>query len=122
MRPAPLLRLLALLLLALAAGCASNNKGKLEGTRWHSDADKYKGKSLPSGFLKLEFDRNGGVIYRAGTHTFTGKYTYGPGDQVIFHLDRELGGSKVHTQTVLVHGDRMVIIDGDGTEMRFQKQ
>ncbi len=122
MRTAHLLRLLVLLALAFAVGCSSTNKGKIEGTSWRSDRDTYKGKTFQAGYLKLELQRDGKLVYRIGNQTFAGKYTLGPSDQVIFHLDRELGGSKVHSQKVLVHGDRMAVLDGDGTEMRFQRE
>jgi hypothetical protein len=51
MRTAPLARLLVLLPLVFAIGCASNNRGKIEGTNWRSDHNTYKGQPIPDGFL-----------------------------------------------------------------------
>jgi hypothetical protein len=121
-RLTPALRLALLVLALVVVGCASKNRGKLEGTRWRSDASTVKGKSFPEGYLKFEFDTDGSLVYHAGKEKFTGHYTLGPNDMVTFNLDRPLGGSATHMQRVIVHGDRMAIIDGDGTEMRFQKQ
>ncbi len=122
MRLTPALRLALLVLVLVAAGCASRNRGKLEGTRWRSDASTVKGKSYPEGYLKFDFDTDGSLVYHAGPQKFAGHYTLGPGDMVTFNFDRPLGGSNTHLQKVIVHGDRMAVIDGDGTEMRFQKQ
>src|SRR5262245_39049747 len=119
MRPA---YLLWLALLFPLAGCSSNNQGKLEGTRWRSDADSFKGKKFPAGYLVIHFKVDGSLIFKAGDQVITGKYTYGWGDNVTLHLDRELGGLRSHTEKVIVHGDRMSMSDSDGTNMRFQKE
>jgi hypothetical protein len=121
-RLTPALRLALLVFVLVAVGCASKNQGKLEGTRWRSDASTVKGKSYPEGYLKFEFEADGSLVYRAGKDTFAGHYTLGPGNMVTFNFDRPLGGATTHMQKVIVHGDRMAVIDGDGTEMRFQRQ
>jgi hypothetical protein len=123
MRPVHVLRLLVvLLLLAGAAGCASNNKGKLEGTRWTSDPGKVRGQSVPEGFMKLEFMVNGDLTLRGGGRTFTGTYSFGPGDLVTMYLDKELAGSKVYFERISLDGNRMKMSDPDGTELAFQKR
>jgi hypothetical protein len=122
MRPALVLRLLVLVPLVLAAGCSSKNHGKIEGTSWRSDAATVKGRDFPAGYLQLEFRADGGLVYRAGGRTFTGKYLLGPGNVVTFNLEQDLAGKKIHVETVAVHEDRMKVSDADGTEMTFRKQ
>jgi hypothetical protein len=122
MRPAFLLRLLVLVSLAFAAGCSSNNTGKIEGTSWRSDAATVKGRDFPAGHLQLEFRADKSLVYRAGGRTFTGKYLLGPGNMVTFQLEQDLAGKKVHVETVAIHEGRMKVSDSDGTEVTFRKQ
>jgi hypothetical protein len=122
MRPAAVRLLIVLVPLALAGCYESNNKGKLESTRWRSDADSFKGQKLPAGFLKLHFKADGTLVFRAGPQEIKGTYSYGAGDLVTLNLDREVAGRKSHTERIIVRGDRMAISDSDGTEMRFQKE
>jgi hypothetical protein len=112
----------AVLLVLCALGCSSNNLGKLENSSWSSDPTTYKGRAIPEGFLKIEFKDSGQLVYRAGPNTFTGTYSLGPGNSVLFHLDKELGGHKVHSESVAVHGSHMKVCDSDGTEVTFRKR
>ncbi len=121
MRPALLARSLVLLLLALAAGCSSNNRGKIEGTSWRSDQNTYKGQAIADGFLKLHFHTDGTMLYRVGGKTFSGKYFLGPGKTVTFQLDEPLAGRTTHVETVAIADDRMKVSDADGTEATFRK-
>ncbi len=121
MRTVPLARLLVLLPLLLAIGCASNNRGKIEGTNWRSDHNTYKGMPVADGFLKLNFHTDGTMIYRAGGRTFTGRYIFGPGNTVTFDLDEDLGGRKTHVETIAIADDRMKVTDSDGTEATFRR-
>lgn len=101
---------------------ASKNKGKIEGTKWSSIASKIKGMDLPAGVLKLDFSKDGKLVYEAGPVKFTGTYTLGKGAQVTFVLDRDLGGKgKTHTEKVVIEDDRLTMTDADGTSMVFEK-
>lgn len=113
----------ALLALALfATGCASKNKGKIEGTKWASQATTLKGQALPAGVLKLDFSSDGKLVYSAGPTTFTGTYTLGTGNTVTFHLDQDLAGKgKTHAEKVSIVGDNLTMTDSDGTSMTFDK-
>ncbi len=121
MHPKDIVRLLLVALIFFMAGCESNVKGKIEGTKWTSKAATIKGKSVPAGFLQLEFGSDAKLIYRAGSETYTGTYTLGFGDSLTMHLDRALAGSKTHTETVLVYSDSLTMTDLDGTSMTFLK-
>jgi hypothetical protein len=121
MKPAALLRLLPLAAILFLCGCSSNNKGKIEGTKWSSVAGSVKGKSLPAGILRLEFGADGGLVYTAGPARMTGKYSLGSGDSVTFHLDQPLQGSKTHVEKVSISGDRLTMTDTDGTQLTFEK-
>ena len=122
MRLIPVARAAALAVVCVAlAGCSSNNKGKIEGTKWVSISQKVNGQQLAEGALALEFKSDGGLVYKAGPNTYTGKYTLGSGDRVNMHLDQELGGRKSHHQTVKVNGSEMDVIDWDGTSAKFKK-
>jgi hypothetical protein len=121
MRPVGTLRLVLLAALLLTAGCASNNKGKIEGTKWSSQAANVKGQSVPAGALTLEFGSDGSLVYKAGPQTFKGTYSLGMGDSVTLKLDRELAGRKNHVEKVVINGDRLTMTDSDGTQLMFDK-
>src|SRR5436190_21582149 len=102
--PVASLALLASVLLADDAA-KSDNKGKIEGTKWTSVASKVKGIDIPAGALKLEFKADGKLTYEAGPQTFTGTYVLGKGETVTLKLDRELAGRKDHEEKVKIVGD-----------------
>lgn len=128
MRPIQVLRLLGLVVLAGAAGCSSDNVGKLEGTSWRCDQSTVQiqsgGKSqsvnVPEGFLMLEFRGDGSMVYGVGGQNYTGKYSLGPGKTVTFHLDRPLAGRNSHIESIEVDGEKMTVSDMDGTSIRFR--
>jgi hypothetical protein len=126
MYPVRTLRLVAAVALLFACGCSSNNKGKIEATRWTSLPGVVKGISLPADALQLSFGGDGRMIYRirAGSvnDTYNGTYSLGFGDMITFELDRELAGIKNHTETAVITGDRMVLTDSDGTSLTFVKK
>jgi hypothetical protein len=116
------LRLTVLLLpFVFAAGCASDNTGRIEGTSWRSNSAKVKGQDLPEGFMKVTFRANGELLLRAGPKVFTGTYTLGMGNTVVLHLEQELAGKKTHAEKVVIRGERMKMTDFDGTELTFRK-
>lgn len=122
MRSLNISRIGLVLAVLFLAGCDSNNKGKIEGTHWVSQASTFKGRSVPAGTLKLSFYKDGGLSYQAGPLTFNGKYTLGMGDTIIFHLDKELAGNKTHHQKCVIVEDRLTVTDGDGTKMNFTRK
>ena len=102
-------------------GCSSNNKGKIEGTRWVSISQMVKGQMLAEGVGGLDFRVDGTLTYKAGPNTLTGKYGLGSGDRVTLYLDQPLAGSKKHVETVKINGNELEMIDADGTSVRFKK-
>lgn len=121
MRRFSVLHLVLAALILFSAGCSSNNKGKIEGTKWSSQAAVVKGVNAPAGILKLDFSKDGSVIYRAGTQTFTGKYSLGMGSYLTLNLDRELAGKKIHVEEVTINGNELTMTDLDGTHITFNK-
>jgi len=115
----------ALLTLVVLAGCNSNNKGKIEGTKWSSKPTTVKGKTLPAGALKLEFTKDGKVTYTIqqlmGTIVYSGTYNLGFGDYVTLNFDEELGGHKKHRQEIVIDGNNLTMSDTDGTSIKFSK-
>ena len=107
--------------LVCSFGCSSKNKGKIEGTKWSSEAATVKGQPLPAGALSLDFASDGKLVYKAGPTTFTGTYSLGFGDTVTLNLDQELAGRKKHAQKVVINGDRLTMSDSDGTALTFKK-
>lgn len=100
----------------------SNNTGKIEGTKWSSQAFTLKGKSNPSGALALEFATDGRFTYAVkGDRTFAGRYILGPGDEVSLDLDEPLEGRKRHRQRIVITDQTMQFIDSDGTSIPFRK-
>src|SRR5204863_54825 len=99
----------------------SDNKGKIEGTKWTSIASTIKGQAIPAGALKLDFGADGKLIYNAGPNTFTGTYSLGMGDHVTLKLDQELQGRKSHTEKVQIDGEKLTMTDSDGQAMTFTR-
>jgi hypothetical protein len=107
-------------LVLVSAGC-STNQGKIEGTKWSSQAGIVKGVNLPSGTMSLSFAKDGSLIFKAGPQTYTGKYSLGLGSYVTLNLDRELAGRKVHVEQVSINGNQLTMTDSDGTTLDFNK-
>jgi hypothetical protein len=116
------LRIALLAAFLMSVGCSSNNKGKIEGTKWSSLASTVKGTPLAAGMLRLEFATDGKVSYVVGPQTFTGTYSLGAGDTVTLHLDQDLGGSKTHAEKIVIAGDKLTMTDTDGTQLSFEKK
>jgi hypothetical protein len=110
------------LVVLLFTGCESNNKGKIEGTKWSSDAATVKGSQIPAGALQLEFKSDGGFTYTVIGNPLTGKYSLGTGDNVTLTFDKELDGRKSHTEKVAINGDKLTMTDSDGTAVTFTKK
>jgi len=109
------------ILCVCGVGCNSNNKGKIEGTKWTSQAATIKGQLIPAGFLQLEFSREGRLWYVAGPKQMTGTYSLGWGDNVTLHLDQELAGHKNHVERVRIAGNTLTMTDSDGTQVTFNR-
>jgi hypothetical protein len=119
------LRCLALVVVGtalLASGCASKNKGIIEGTKWDSLPTSHKGRPIPAGTLKLEFGSDHSLVYGVGGQNYTGTYSLGFGDQVTMKLNQELGGRKNHSERVVISGDQLTMYDSDGTQLTFAKR
>ena len=124
---------LVLLLLAVPflAGCSSNNKGKIEGTKWIPEATTIGETAIPAGAGELDFRSNGGLTGKiVGTKDgkmvelpFEGTYTLGVGDAVMFNLTRELAGRKTLAENIVINGDQLKMTDSDGTKtIPFKKE
>jgi hypothetical protein len=99
----------------------SDNAGKIEGTKWSSVEGTVKGQKIPAGSLKLEFAKDGKMVYKAGPSTFTGTYELKAGDKVVFKLEQELAGRKEHEQKIVIKDGKLTISDPDGTTLDFEK-
>ena len=99
----------------------SNNKGKIEGTKWSSLEFTAKGNTIPAGSVKFEFTKDGKLTYWILDKAYEGKYTLGDGDIVTLDLDEPLAGSKKHVQTIIIKDDTLRLIDSDKTELKFKK-
>ena len=121
MRRLPVSLLVLLAGLLFVGGCKSNNKGKIEGTKWTSIETPTKSGVFPAGEFFLEFRSDGKLIFRREGMVYTGTYTVESGDNVTFHLDRKLQGSKTHTQKIKIADDQLTLTDGDGTAVTFTR-
>lgn len=100
-------------------GCssgASNNKGKIEGTKWDNETATIEGKEIAAGSVYLEFSKDGKLIFGENE----GTYTLGSGDQVTFNFDKEVSGRKSHVETVKVSGEKLTLSDSKGTIVFLQ--
>jgi hypothetical protein len=121
MRPSHMLRGVVLLAVLIACGCDSNNKGKLEGTKWSSDRATIKGKFIPAGTLFLDFRKDGTLAGYFDRQQISGTYSLGWGDRVSLRLDQTLITGRNHTESVVIDRDSMTMTDADGTRMTFRK-
>jgi hypothetical protein len=121
MRPRRYAALALCLLPFLACGCPSNNKGKIEGTKWTSESAVMKGLQLSSGAVYFDFRKDYTLICRFGSKRIKGTYSLGWGDWVTLRLDEALPTGKVHTETVVIKGEHMTMTDSDGTHLTFRK-
>jgi uncharacterized protein (TIGR03066 family) len=111
----------------LGAGCDSDNKGKIEGTKWSSNAGTIKGQQLTSGQIVMEFFKDGtmelSVTDRSGNRkAYPGNYTLGIGDIVVFNLDKELAGMKTHAEHISIKNGELTMTDSDGTSGVFSRR
>ena len=100
----------------------SNNKGKIEGTKWANVEGTVKGQKVPAALLKLEFTKDGKLVYDVAVRKLTGTYTLGSGDSVTLNLDEELAGTKMHTEKITIKDGVLTMTDSDGTELAFEMQ
>jgi hypothetical protein len=96
-------------------GCGSNNKGKIEGTKWSSEKGTADGKEVGEGELYLEFTKDGKLYLVTPTDTVKGTYTVGSGDQVTFDFDKEVSGKKSHVEKISISGERLTMTDSKGS-------
>ena len=117
---------LAACLLALAAGCKSNNAdGRLVG-RWVCTSIP----SAPPGVnatMTWVFGADGSfsaTVQAPGvSKTITGKYRTGFGDAVYMdHLSEQIDGKDIATDDITVNGNQLTARDPDGTTFTFTKQ
>jgi hypothetical protein len=123
MRLARVRRLSPLLLLLFVCGCASHNKGKIEGTKWSSQPCTIKGQSLSANAFELQFGADGSLVYKGPAGTFNGTYSCGMLDYVSFHLSQPLpGNGKTDvTETIRISGNSLTMSDLDGTTITFTR-
>ena len=111
-----------LLVCVVALGCkSSNNRGKVEGTKWSSLAQTVHGEQKPNGYYTLEFAADKTFTYQCENFKLTGSYKLGQGDEVTMHYDGLKAGKRSQLETVRVRGEELEITDTDGTVRRFRK-
>jgi heat shock protein HslJ len=120
MRPAFLARWALAAALVVAAGCSSN-KGKLESTTWASTATTVNGEEIAAGAQRLQFGKDGHLFYTVAGKLYKGNYTLGMGPAVIFTLEEDLEGRKIHPHKIVIQGDQLTLTNADGKEVVFEK-
>lgn len=134
MRPATPLLLAFCCAIALAAGCTSQSRDKLDNTTWTSKKTTIKNVELPAGARVLEFvkdDKQLSVVYHledlhnptAKPRILRGKYEYNSGDYVTLTFDEKLNDRKQHVEKIVVSedGKEMTMTDSDGTSLTFER-
>jgi len=77
---------------------------------------------VADGFMELHFHKDGSLYYIVRGKLHTGKYSLGAGNAVTLSLDEAVAGMKVHTETVVIEGERLTMTDTDGTELSFRRE
>jgi uncharacterized protein (TIGR03066 family) len=99
----------------------SNNKGKIEGTKWSSIEATVNGTKIAAGALKMEFGKDGKFVYDIPTGKVSGTYELGDGDKVTLKFEKELAGKKTHVETITLKDNKLTMTDSDGTSLTFEK-
>jgi len=99
----------------LVVGCSSNNKGKIEGTKWASKAGKVEDEKVKAGQLILEFGEEGALRAIAFDAIVLGKYSLGAGDKVTMEFSDEVMGEKSHRARISIDGDTLTFSDSSGS-------
>ncbi|WP_029631643.1 hypothetical protein [Zavarzinella formosa] len=105
----------------LVAGCSSNNKGKIEGTKWTSQVSSGNARMIPAGFLTLEFKADGKFTKTTPDGNITGRYDLGSGDTVMLSLDQPVDGFQKLRSKFIIDGTSMTMLDPDGTAISFTR-
>lgn len=105
------LPLLAIVAVVFLAGCTSNNKGKIEGTKWRAAINN----------VRLEFDKDGSMRFSVRGRTVSGKYTLNAGDYVTMTFDEDFAGRRKHREKIVIKGDTLTMTDSDGTSLTFSR-
>lgn len=105
-------------------GCASNNKGKIEGTKWKSQSVIVNGFKLPPiPFERWEFRTDGSVTRNManGLGVFTGRYSLGFGDSISIKWD-DPTDLQTDTKQFVISGEQLTIIDANNDQMILIKE
>lgn len=118
---------LAILILALVGGCGfmpqagSNNKGKLEGTRWVNEPGVFVGIPLIRGAFTMDFRGDGTFYWRFSDKTFTGTFSYGPENLIFFTLSEPFLNRTDWKEHITISGDTMIMGGEDGITLNFYR-
>ena len=123
MRATRIFRLMVLAAALSLVGCSSNNKGKIEGTKWAIEATTLKRTNVPAGAIRFDFNKDHTLNFIIGPNTYTGKYSLGFGDRVTLNMDKEMPDVKTKTlsEKITINGDNMTMVDPDGTTTHYTK-
>jgi hypothetical protein len=126
MRTNRVIGLLVVVAALAVVGCESTNKGKIEGTKWSSNAVSIHGQKLGSGKCELEFYKDGTMDFSATDpngyrKVFPGRYSLSLGDLVVITFDQEVAGMKTHTERVSISKGELTMTDSDGTKLVFSR-
>jgi hypothetical protein len=126
MRSNRVVGLLVVVAALAVAGCESSNKGKIEGTKWTSNAVTIHGQKVSSGKCELEFYKDGAMDLSATDpngyrKVYTGRYSLSMGNFVVITFDQEIAGMKTHTEQISINKGELTMIDSDGTKLVFSR-
>ncbi|WP_020475304.1 hypothetical protein [Zavarzinella formosa] len=106
----------------MATGGMSNNKGKIEGTKWVNIKSMINNEqTIPAGIITLDFKKDGGFVQTILVQRYSGTYLLQTGDHITLKLDEPLDGhTELHAKFII---DRAVLLmrDSDGTTITFAK-
>ena len=102
---------------------ASDNKGKIEGTKkWSKSGHDGQGPTHPGGRAQTRFrhGRLDGVLCRP-QHLQGQVHRWARGQSWRWISKRNWRGKKFHVEKVTINGNRLTMTDGDGTQLAFEK-
>jgi hypothetical protein len=91
----------------------SSNKGKIEGTKWSSEAGSINGRAQAPGAFRLEFGKDGSLVGQMPAGPFKGTYSLEEGDWVKVELKETRMLGKNPSGQVTIDGDKLTLKCGE---------
>ncbi len=108
-------------LFCLVSACSSQNRGKIEGTKWTNLAADVHNNPVPRDLIQIEFFPDGKLRYVIDQKEHGGSYSFGTRHYVFFRLDPPVEMISGYWEEVLLADRRLTLKDASGTALVFER-